>query len=277
MTEATGVLLVDEQDLIRAGLAALIDAAPGLRAVGQASTGQEAVAQAAALHPDVVLMDIHMPGVDGAVATELILTAAASRGERSRVLILTASDMDEYVRAALGAGASGFLHKQTHPDRLLAAIRAVASGDKVFSPAVAGRLVEAYIGRPVSARRASAALAALTPRELDVLRHVGRGATNTEIAEYFMISESTVKTHLSRTLAKLGVTTRAQAVVVAYETGLIAPGPEAVDQRAHVPADREDSQISGDCDGAHGSHGRSDGVDRSRLHGGQRLGRARAV
>jgi DNA-binding NarL/FixJ family response regulator len=226
----TDVLVADDQDLIRAGLAALIDAAPDLRVVGQAASGQDAVRKAAELCPDVVLMDIRMPGLNGVAATEHIM-AADYRQDRPRVLILTTFDLDEYVYAALRAGASGFLLKETRPDRLLAAIHTVASGDSLFAPSVTRRLIEAYTRRNSQPCTASAGLEALTPRELDVLRQVGQGLTNTEIAEQFVVSESTIKTHLSRTLTKLQITSRAQAVVLAYETGLIAPGQSPLHTR----------------------------------------------
>jgi DNA-binding NarL/FixJ family response regulator len=217
------VVVADDQDLIRAGLAALIDASPGLQVVGQAATGREAVAQAAAKSPDVVVMDIRMPGLDGIAATEHITAADGYRGERPRVLILTTFDLDEYVYAALRAGAAGFLLKETGPDRLLAAIHSVALGEGLFAPTVTRRLIEAYAHRAGPASPLAARLAALTPREVEVLRAVGHGQTNAEIAEHLQLGESTVKTHISRTMTKLGVTSRAQAVVVAYESGLITP------------------------------------------------------
>jgi DNA-binding NarL/FixJ family response regulator len=219
----TDVLVVDDQDLIRAGLAALIDAAPGLRVVGQAATGQAAVRQAIELRPDVVVMDIRMPGLDGVAATEHIMSAEYV-GTRPHVLILTTFDLDEYVFAALRAGASGFLLKETRPDRLLAAIHTVASGDSLFAPSVTRRLIEAYTRQSDVVSSSPTDLACLTPRELAVLREVGKGLTNGEIAEHLVVSESTIKTHFNRALSKLHITSRAQAVVGAYESGLVSPG-----------------------------------------------------
>jgi len=217
----TSVLIVDDQVLVRAGLAALIAAAPGLDAVGQAADGHEAVALAASLKPDVVLMDIRMPGLDGVQATERIVRNAEAPG--CAVLILTTFDLDEYVYAALRAGASGFLLKESPPDRLLAAIPTVAAGEMLFAPTVTRRLVEAYAHRQRSTIDIPPDLGALTARELDVLRLVARGMTNAEIGRHLRVTEATVKTHLNRIMAKLGLASRAQAVVVAYETGLVTP------------------------------------------------------
>jgi DNA-binding NarL/FixJ family response regulator len=217
----TGVLVVDDQVLVRAGLAALVDAAPGLHVVGQAGDGAEAVELAAATAPDVVLMDIRMPGMNGVVATERIL--AAAREPRPRVLVLTTFDLDEAVYDALAAGASGFLLKDTHPERLIEAIGVVAAGTSLFASTVTQRLIEAYIGGDRVSRRPVPALDDLTPRETEVLRWVATGRSNAEIAEELFVSEATVKTHLNRTMTKLGLTSRAQAVVVAFETGLVVP------------------------------------------------------
>lgn len=218
------VLVVDDQVLIRAGLAALINAAPGFEVVGQAADGHEAVEQARAGRPDVVLMDIRMPGLDGVRATEQILAATA--GSPPRVLILTTFDLDEYVYAALRVGASGFLLKETPPHRLLAAIQAVAEGEHMFAPTVTRRLIETYTrGGPVGPEPPSD-LCPLTARETEVLRLVARGMTNTEIADDLVLSEATVKTHLNRTMTKLNLRSRAQAVVIAYECGLVAPRRE---------------------------------------------------
>jgi DNA-binding NarL/FixJ family response regulator len=214
------VLVVDDQDLIRAGLAALIQAAPDMDVVGQAADGHAAVAQARSTAPDVILMDIRIPGIDGVAATGRIL--AQARDPRPRVLILTTFDLDQYVYDALQAGASGFLLKETRPERLLTAIQVVAAGDTLFAPAVTRRLIEAYTAsRTVSRPRA---LDCLTPRELEVIRHVATGAGNTEIAGQLTLTEATVKTHLHRAMTKLGLNSRAQAVVLAYETGLVTPG-----------------------------------------------------
>lgn len=223
----TRVLVVDDQFLIRAGLVALLRAAPGIEVVGEAGDGEEAVERAARTAPDVILMDIRMPGISGVVATERILAAAAD--PPPRILILTTFDLDEYVYTALRAGASGFLLKDAGPDRLLAALHAVAGGDTLFAPSVTRRLIEAYAPpRPGTApagadRGPPAELAVLTAREVEVLRLIARGLSNPEIADLLFISEATVKTHLNRTMAKLNIGSRAQAVVLAYETGLVTP------------------------------------------------------
>jgi DNA-binding NarL/FixJ family response regulator len=217
----TGVLVVDDQVLIRAGLAALIDAAPGLTVVGQAAGGEEAVAQAAACRPDVVLMDIRMPGVNGVTATERIL--AQPGPHRPCVLMLTTFDIDDYLYAALRAGASGFVLKDTPPERLLAAIHTVAAGEMLFAPSITRRLVEVYANSRPAGVDPPAGLESLTAREVEVLRLVARGLSNGEIAGQLVLSEATVKTHINRTLAKLDLSSRAQAVVVAYESGLVTP------------------------------------------------------
>ncbi|ALG10709.1 response regulator [Kibdelosporangium phytohabitans] len=218
----TTVLVVDDEVLIRAGLATLMRAAPGLDVVGEAADGREAVALAAEKRPDVILMDIRMPVMDGIKATEKIMAAAT--GPKPRVIVLTTFDLDEYVYAALRAGASGFLLKETEPRQVIAAVHSAAAGDMLFAPSVTRRLVEAYVGKP---RRLSPPqipnLTQLTPRELEILQLVGTGRTNNEIAGDLTVSEATIKTHLNRTMTKLGLTSRAQAVVVAYETGLVTP------------------------------------------------------
>jgi DNA-binding NarL/FixJ family response regulator len=214
----TSVLVVDDQMLVRTGLIALIRAAPGLHVVGEATDGRQAVTQARALHPDVVLMDVRMPGVDGVSATERILADRPA----PRILVLTTFDLDEYVFAALRAGASGFLLKETPADQLLAAIQVIADGDFLFGPTVVRRLVETY-ARTGAAAPDTTDLALLTAREAEVLRMVGTGRTNAAIAQELFLSEATVKTHLSRVMTKLNLCSRAQAVVVAYETGLVTP------------------------------------------------------
>jgi DNA-binding NarL/FixJ family response regulator len=220
----TSVLVVDDQVLIRAGLAALIDAADGLQVVGQAANGHEAVTAAATMGPDVILMDIRMPGLNGVAATERILAAAGA--DSPRIIILTTFDLDEYVYAALRAGASGFLLKDTPPERLIAAIQLIAVGDMLYAPTVIRRLVQAYAheARP---EPEPIELSRLTAREVEVLRMVGRGLSNTDIAGRLTVSEATVKTHLNRAMSKLDLSSRAQAVVVAYESGLITPGRHA--------------------------------------------------
>ncbi|MGV9694470.1 response regulator [Streptomyces sp. NPDC003470] len=225
------LLVVDDQFLVRSGLAALLRAAPGMEVVGEASDGAEAVALAAETRPDVVLMDIRMPGMSGIQATERILAEAVDPAPR--VLVLTTFDLDEYVYGALRAGASGFLLKDAGPERLLAAVAAVHGGDALFAPAVTRRLVEAFT-RMSDTRSAKPsdtgpppALTSLTGREAEVLGLVARGLSNAEAADRLFISEATVKTHLNRTMSKLGLTSRAQAVVLAYETGLVTPGGAA--------------------------------------------------
>ncbi|GGL89954.1 DNA-binding response regulator [Streptomyces fumigatiscleroticus] len=219
------VLVVDDQFLVRSGLAALLRAAPGMEVAGEAADGAEAVRLAAKLRPDVVLMDIRMPGMTGIEATGRILAEAVDPAPR--VLVLTTFDLDEYVYGALRAGASGFLLKDAGPERLLAAVTAVHGGDALFAPAVTRRLVEAFTRTPDPAAPRTGpppGLSALTSRETEVLRLVARGLTNGEAADRLYISEATVKTHLNRTMTKLGLTSRAQAVVLAYETGLVTPG-----------------------------------------------------
>lgn len=219
------VLLVDDQALLRMGFAMVLDAEDDLEVVGEAGDGRAALTQVAALHPDVVLMDVRMPGMNGIEATERVVAEHPG----TRVLILTTFDLDEYAFAALRAGASGFLLKDARPAELVAAIRAVASGDAVVSPRVTRRMLEMFAGRlprpgesdDGAAHGPDPRLAALTPRELEVLRAVAEGLSNAEVAERFVLSEATVKTHVGRILAKLGVRDRVQAVVLAYETGLV--------------------------------------------------------
>ncbi|EPH42405.1 response regulator transcription factor [Streptomyces aurantiacus] len=219
------VLVVDDQFLIRAGLVGVLRAAPGIEVVGEAGDGAEAVELAASARPDVILMDIRMPGMNGITATERILAEAAD--PPPRILVLTTFDLDEYVYGALRAGAAGFLLKDSGPERLLAAVAAVDSGDALFAPSVTRRLVEAFAVRSGAVGDAGAPppdLAALTGRELEVLKLIARGLSNADIADRLYISEATVKTHLNRTMNKLDLDTRAQAVVIAYETGLVTPG-----------------------------------------------------
>jgi DNA-binding NarL/FixJ family response regulator len=213
------VLIVDDQALVRTGFRVIVDAEPDLEVVGEAADGRDAVAAAHALRPDVVLMDIRMPAVDGIEATRLL----AHEARRPRILILTTFDLDEYVYEALRAGASGFLLKDAGADELLHAVRVIAAGDALLSPSITRRLIADFAGRPPRSER-PAALAELTPRELEVLRLVARGYSNTEIAATLVIGEATVKTHVARSFAKLDLHDRAQAVVLAYESGLVAPG-----------------------------------------------------
>ncbi|MFE9681895.1 response regulator [Streptomyces sp. NPDC006285] len=216
----TTVLVVDDQFLIRAGLVGLLRAAPGVEVVGEAGDGAEAVVLAAETTPDVILMDIRMPGMNGIEATRRILAQAS--GIPPRILVLTTFDLDEYVYGALRAGACGFLLKDSGPERLLAAVAAVGGGDALFAPSVTRRLVEAYARQSTGERPTD--LNALTSRELEVLKLIARGLSNLEIADRLYISEATVKTHLNRTMTKLDLASRAQAVVIAYESGLVVPG-----------------------------------------------------
>lgn len=218
----TSVLVVDDQVLIRAGLAALLGAAPGLSVVGEAGDGREAVELCARERPDVVLMDIRMPEMDGVAATRHLL--APDSPHRPSVLMLTTFDLDEYVYAALSAGASGFLLKDTPPHRLIAAIGTVAAGDHLLTPSITRRLIAAYAPPADPQAAPPPQLAELTGRENEVLRLVAQGLANTDIAGRLHVTEATVKTHLNRTMGKLGLSSRAQAVVVAYESGLVVPG-----------------------------------------------------
>ncbi|HEU5027371.1 MAG TPA: response regulator transcription factor [Spirillospora sp.] len=217
-----GVLLVDDQPLLRMGFRLVLEAHPDITVVGEAGDGAQAVAQAAALAPDVVLMDVRMPGTDGIEATELITRDHPS----SRVLILTTFDLDEHAFAALRAGAAGFLLKNVEPAALIAGIRTVAAGDGVVAPRLTRLLIEAFAERAPAARPGTTRdqrLERLTGREGEVLAAVGRGRSNAEIAEDLQLSEATVKTHVSRILHKLGLRDRVQAAVLAYETGLLRP------------------------------------------------------
>jgi DNA-binding NarL/FixJ family response regulator len=214
------VLVVDDQELVRSGFCVILDAADGITVVGEAATGETAVAAAAEHHPDVVLMDIRMPGMDGLEATRLL-----SRGSPApRVVILTTFDLDEYVYEALRAGASGFLLKDSPRGDLIAAVRAAAGGDAMLAPSVTRRLIEAFARRPPETSPAPSRLASLTAREREVLTLLARGRSNTEIAADLFVSEATVKTHVGNLLAKLGLRDRVQAVILAYETGIIVPG-----------------------------------------------------
>ena len=217
------VLIVDDQSLVRAGFRMILDAEPNVEVIGEAADGREAVEAVARVTPDVILMDIRMPNLDGLEATRRIL---AGRTDGPRVLMLTTFDLDEYVYEALRAGASGFMLKDTPPEQLVAAIHVVASGDALLSPAITKRVIEEFIRRPPSsiATAPSPKVAELTARELEVLGFMARGLSNAEIARDLFVSETTVKTHVARILMKLDLRDRVQAVVFAYETGIVQPG-----------------------------------------------------
>ncbi|GAB2629360.1 DNA-binding response regulator [Paractinoplanes abujensis] len=217
----TTVLIADDQPLQRMGFKMLLDGTPGMVVVGEAASGAEAVRMAGQTRPDVVLMDVRMPGMDGIEATRRITAV----GSRTHVLILTTFDLDEYVYAGLRAGASGFLLKDARPEELIAGIRAVAGGDSVVAPSLTRKLMDAYLQDPLQLPRVDPLLATLSEREREVLEAIGHGATNLEIAERFTLTESTVKKHVGRVLAKIGARDRIQAVIFAYDNGLVRPRP----------------------------------------------------
>jgi DNA-binding NarL/FixJ family response regulator len=211
------VLLADDQELFREGVRLILETADGITVVGEAADGFDAVRQARQLEPDVVLMDVRMPRLDGLEATRRILAERT----HARVVVLTTFDLDEYVYAGMKAGASGFLLKDLRRDQLIDAIRTVAAGDALLAPAVTRRLIERFCGEPPPTDGPPEQMAELTARELEVLKLVARGLTNREIGDSLFLSEATVKTHLAHAYAKLGVRDRVQAVVLAYETGLV--------------------------------------------------------
>ncbi|HEX6468972.1 MAG TPA: response regulator transcription factor [Streptosporangiaceae bacterium] len=217
------VLIADDQEMIRDGLAALLSSAPDIEVVGQAGDGQQAVALARTLRPDVIVMDIRMPTMDGLAATEKIVGGASPDGtpaDGPRVLVLTTFDLDEYVYEALGAGASGFLLKDASAADLINGVRVVAGGDALLAPSITRRLISDFARRRRHERPRPDVAASLTPRELDVLRLIARGLSNIEIADELFLAEQTVKTHVGHVLMKLGLRDRTQAVVFAYENGL---------------------------------------------------------
>ena len=213
------VVVADDQALVRAGFRSILDRQPDIEVVGEAGDGAEAVDVVRRVAPDVVCMDIRMPTVDGIEATRRVVSQSSAR-----VLILTTFDLDRYVYDALVAGAGGFLLKDAPPERLVEAVRTVAAGESLLAPAVMRRLIEAYTAAPPPETGLPPALAPLTEREVDVLREIAAGHSNAEIAAQLYLSEATVKTHVTRILTKLGLRDRVQAVVTAYELGLVRPG-----------------------------------------------------
>ena len=218
----TTVVIADDQNLVRSGLEMVLQAR-GVEVVGMAGDGREAVEVVRRTRPDVVLMDIRMPVLDGIAATRALSVAGIS----SRVLVLTTYDLDSYVYGALQAGAAGFLLKATPPDRLVAGIETVAAGESLLAPSLTRRLIEEHVRRPAPVDGVPAELRALTERELEVFDQIARGRSNEEIAAELVVAEVTVKTHVNRILAKLGLRSRVQVVVLAYETGLVRPGSTA--------------------------------------------------
>jgi DNA-binding NarL/FixJ family response regulator len=213
------ILIADDQELVRTGFRVVLEAEADFDVVGEAADGLDAVQAAEALHPDLVLMDIRMPNLDGIEATRRIAATEAA----PRILILTTFDLDDYVFEALRAGASGFLLKDARGEELRHAVRTVAAGDALLSPAITRKLIESYTRRPPASTQPEG-LADLTPRELEVLCLLARGMSNTDIAQALVVGDATVKTHVARIFSKLDLHDRAQAVVLAYETGLVVPG-----------------------------------------------------
>jgi DNA-binding NarL/FixJ family response regulator len=221
-----GVLIADDQALVRAGFRMILEAEQDLQVVAEAKDGEEAVQAARHKRPDIVLMDIRMPVMDGLDATRRIVAAS---GQPPRVLILTTFDLDEYVFDALHAGASGFLLKDVPPEQLVAGIRVVAEGDSLLSPSVTRRLIESFVQQHPQTPDPPPGLEELTARELEILGLIARGLSNAEIAEQLVVSNTTVKTHVARVLSKLDLRDRVQAVVLAYEAGIVSPGRDWVD------------------------------------------------
>jgi DNA-binding NarL/FixJ family response regulator len=225
IADSIRVFIVDDQALVRAGFRMILEAEPDLLVAGEASDGEEAVAQIEACHPDVVLLDVRMPGVDGIEAARRILGGKAHPAVK--VIMLTTFDMDEYVHDALRAGASGFLLKDTPPEQLVDGIRAVVSGESLLSPAITRRLIEIYLDHPPT-EAPPVALNSLTPREQEILGLLARGLSNAEIADQLVVADTTVKTHVARVLMKLGLHDRVQAVIFAYESGVVSIGQKAI-------------------------------------------------
>jgi len=220
MSQDISVLIADDQDLIREGLRMLLEAEPGITVAGEAGTGSEAITAARKLDPDVVLMDVRMPGMDGIEAAAHL----ARVGSRAKILMLTTFDLDEYVYRAMRAGASGFLLKDASRDQLATAVRTVSAGEALLAPSITRRLIEDFCRRPAPDGVAAEAARQLTERELEVVKLIAKGLSNAEIAARLYLSEATVKSHVARVLAKLGLRDRVQIVVLAYETGIVRPG-----------------------------------------------------
>ncbi|MEU9746434.1 response regulator transcription factor [Streptomyces niveus] len=219
------VIIVDDQAMVRAGFAALLSAQPDIDVVGEAPDGRQGIEVSRSTHPDVVLMDVRMPEMDGLAAARALLDPPVGVVHRPKVLMLTTFDVDDYVYEALRAGASGFLLKDAPPADLISAVRVVAAGEALLAPSVTRRLIADFAQqRPAPRKDRSLRLKGLTPRETEVLELIARGLSNQEIADHLVLAEQTVKTHLGRVLAKLGLRDRAQAVIFAYESGLVAPG-----------------------------------------------------
>ena len=220
------VLLADDQALVRAGFRLIVELEPGMNVVGEADDGRQAVELARELRPDVVVMDIRMPGLDGIEATRRL----AEAGSDARVLVLTTFDLDEYVYEAMKAGASGFLLKDVPREQLVAGIRVVAGGESLLAPAITRRLIEQFVRRPPPGVVVPPGLEELSDRELEVLRHLARGMSNAEIAKVLFVGAATVKTHVARIFQKLDLRDRVQAVVLAYEAGLVRAGERSADE-----------------------------------------------
>ncbi|EST22533.1 response regulator [Streptomyces niveus] len=219
------VIIVDDQAMVRAGFAALLSAQPDIDVVGEAPDGRQGIEVSRSTHPDVVLMDVRMPEMDGLAAARALLDPPVGVVHLPKVLMLTTFDVDDYVYEALRAGASGFLLKDAPPADLISAVRVVAAGEALLAPSVTRRLIADFAQqRPAPRKDRSLRLKGLTPRETEVLELIARGLSNQEIADHLVLAEQTVKTHLGRVLAKLGLRDRAQAVIFAYESGLVAPG-----------------------------------------------------
>jgi len=225
----TTVVIADDQGMVRAGFRSLLEGEPGLEVIGEAGNGEEAVELVSRLTPDVTLMDIRMPVLDGLAATRQLVEA----GVPTRVLVLTTFDLDEYVFAALRAGASGFLLKDAPAEELVAGIRVVAAGDALLAPGVTRRVIDAFVGGRPQPEAPDRRLAGLTRRELEVVGLLARGLSNAEIAARLFVSEGTTKTHVSNVLAKLGLPDRVQAVIYAYENGVVVPGEPAIEDRPY--------------------------------------------